>query len=300
MFAEPTTTMSMKYKINHTTKYEYKDTVPVCQNIVYLTPRDTPHQRATRHRMMVRPQPSATHRRVDYFGNTSHAFSIDKGHRQLQVSATSTVELTARDLPNKLATPAWESIRDDLARNRTAAGIGNYQFAFSSPHIPLDRAVADYARQSFPPNRPILDAVRELSSRIHEDFKYDPEATTVNTPIAKVFEQRRGVCQDLAHLILGSLRPLGLAARYVSGYLRTHPPEGQPRLVGTDASHAWVSVYCGDAGWIDVDPTNNSFPSTEHITVAWGRDYSDVCPVAGMFVGGGSHKLSVAVDVAAV
>ena len=292
--------MTMKYKVSHTTRYEYTDTVPVCQNIVYLTPRETPHQRVSRHRLTVRPHATATHRRVDYFGNTSHSFSLDKGHRKMQITATSTVEMMSRDMPNKLAATAWESIRDALSSDRTATGLGNYQFAFSSPHIPLNNEVADYARQSFSAGRPILDALTELNSRIHGDFKYDPKATTVNTPITEVFEQRRGVCQDLAHLMLGGLRPLGLAARYVSGYLRTHPPEGQPRLVGSDASHAWVSVYCGDVGWIDIDPTNNSFPSTEHITVAWGRDYSDVCPVAGMFVGGGAHKLSVAVDVATV
>jgi transglutaminase-like putative cysteine protease len=157
--------------------------------------------------------------------------------------------------------------------------------------------LGDYGRQSFTPDRPIVEALRDLTHRIHSDFSYDPAATTVKTPIAEAFKQRRGVCQDLAHVMLGCLRPLGIAARYVSGYLRTHKREGQPKLVGADASHAWVSVYCGESGWIDADPTNDLLPSMEHITVAWGRDFGDVCPVAGMFVGGGSHRLTVAVNV---
>ena len=288
----------MKYKVTHTTRYDYGDSVPVCQNIVYLTPRDTPHQTCRRHRLTVRPQPSVNHRRVDYFGNTAHAFSIDKSHKQLHITATSHVDLTAGELPDKAATAGWEQVRDALPGGKTKNALSDWQFAFRSPYVPFQQALADYALLSFAAGRPILDALADLNNRIHADFTYDPEATTVNTPVTEVFERRRGVCQDLAHLMLGCLRPLGLSARYVSGYLRTCPPEGKQRLVGADASHAWVSVFCGDAGWIDLDPTNNSFPSTEHITVAWGRDYSDVCPVAGMFVGGGSHELSVAVDVA--
>ncbi|MCA9216763.1 MAG: transglutaminase family protein [Planctomycetales bacterium] len=287
----------MNYKITHTTRYLYDDTVPFCQNIVYLTPRDTHNQRCGRHRLAVRPQPTVCHRRTDYFGNLSHAFSIDTGHKQLQITATSQVELSALDLPKKEATPAWETVKQQLPQDKTAAGLDIFQFAFRSPYVPSVADLADYGLQSFSPNRPVLDAIVDLNQRIHSDFQYDPHATNVNTPVTEVFDQRRGVCQDLAHLMLGCIRPLGLAARYVSGYLRTNPPKGKPRLIGADASHAWVSVFCGDIGWVDVDPTNNALPSTQHITVAWGRDYGDVCPVAGMFVGGGSHKLSVSVDV---
>lgn len=218
----------------------------------------------------------------------------------LHVTATSSVELKAPALPAPSATPAWEWVRDRLPSDRTAGGLANYQFAFRSPHVPFHESLADYARQSFVAGRPILEALADLNGRIHSDFKYDPKATHVSTPILEVFETGRGVCQDLAHLMLGSLRPLGLAARYVSGYLRTHAPQGKPRLTGTDASHAWISVYCGQDGWIDADPTNNVFPTTEHVTVAWGRDYSDICPVAGMFIGDGRHRLSVAVEVVAV
>jgi transglutaminase-like putative cysteine protease len=287
----------MKYKVTHTTKYDYADTVPFCQNVVYLTPRSTAYQSCSRHRLTVRPQPATSHRRLDYFGNTATLFSVDKGHRLLQITATSTVTLAGRDLPPPTATPAWEEVRDGLPIGPTADGRANYQFAFRSPHVPFHPPLADYARASFLAGRPILEALAELNVRLHTDFRYDPKATNVSTPISEVFERRHGVCQDLAHVMLGGLRPLGLAARYVSGYLRTRPPEGQPRLTGADASHAWVSVYCGSEGWIDVDPTNQLFPSTEHITVAWGRDYGDVCPVAGMFIAGGSHQLSVAVDV---
>ncbi|OYW11667.1 MAG: hypothetical protein B7Z55_19015 [Planctomycetales bacterium 12-60-4] len=171
------------------------------------------------------------------------------------------------------------------------------QFTFDSPSVTAPAAVGQYAAESFPAGRPILEGVRHLTTRIHEDFKFDPRATTVSTPVVEVFEHRRGVCQDFAHLEIAALRSLGIPARYVSGYLRTIPPPGRPRLVGTDASHAWLSVYCGEAGWIDVDPTNDCIVSTDHITVAWGRDYSDVCPIKGVFVGGGTHQMTVSVDV---
>lgn len=288
----------MKYKVTHTTKYHYDTPVAVCQNIVYLTPRTTEFQTCLRHRLTVNPTPATIAKRTDYFGNAVTTFSVANSHRLLQITATSTVFAVARDLPVADRTVTWERVRDQLAVDRSAVGLAAYQFAFESPYVPFHPELGEYARQSFVPGRPILAAVRDLNMRLHTDVKYDPKATTVNTPIMEVFEHRRGVCQDLAHLMLGCLRTHGLAARYVSGYLRTQAPPGKPRLVGADASHAWVSVYCGEDGWIDVDPTNDSFPQSEHITVAWGRDFSDVCPVAGMFIGGGRHKLSVAVDVA--
>ncbi len=288
----------MKYKITHSTKYKYDAPVPVCHNVVFLAPRPTEFQHCLRHRLNISPAASTSSRRTDYFGNTVTSFSVASSHRSLRITATSTVTVAERELPAAESTAAWEQIRDRLASDRTTEGLAAYQFVFPSPHVPFDPAIAEYSRQSFTPGRPILEAVLELNTRLHADVTYDPQATTVSTPIHQVFSQRRGVCQDLAHLMLGCLRPLGLAARYVSGYLRTHPPAGKPRLVGADASHAWVAVYCGDAGWVDIDPTNNSVVRTEHITVAWGRDFSDVCPVTGMFVGGGEHQLSVSVDVA--
>ncbi len=288
----------IKYKVSHTTTYEYDAPVAVCQNVVYLTPRPTPFQSCSYHRLTVRPLPGSPHRRTDYFGNTASLFSLSTGHRKLQITAHSTVELLERPFPSDGSTSPWERVRDSLPQNRTEEGLADYQFCFPSPRVPLLPELAEYGRQSFTPNRPIVDALRDLTHRINTDFTYDPTATTVNTPISEAFKQRRGVCQDLSHVMLGCLRPLGLAARYVSGYLRTHRAEDQAKLVGVDASHAWVSVYCGEQGWMDADPTNDLLPSTEHITVAWGRDFGDVCPVSGMFVGGGSHRLTVAVDVA--
>ncbi len=290
----------MIYRITHVTQYEYADIVPFCQNIVFLTPRSMQGQNCSRHRLTVHPQPATLHRQTDYFGNTKTCLSIDEGHRLLKISATSTVELQPAVLPLLSTSAAWESIRDGLPIDTTPDGLANYQFVFGSPHVSFHEQITEYARQSFADGRPILEAVADFNSRIHGDMAYDPRATTVSTPITEVFESRRGVCQDLAHLMLSGLRSLGLAARYVSGYLRTCTPDGSSGLVGADASHAWVSVYCGDLGWIDVDPTNNIFPSGDHITVAYGRDFSDVCPVLGMFIGGGDHSLRVEVEVAPV
>ncbi len=172
-----------------------------------------------------------------------------------------------------------------------------YSFVFDSPYVPRDEALADYAAPSFPPGRPLLAAVFDLTTRIHREFRYDPRATTVATPMRKVLARRAGVCQDFAHLQLGCLRALGLAARYVSGYLVTEPPPGKARLVGADASHAWLSVFCPAWGWIDCDPTNDQVPGDRHVTLAWGRDYDDVCPVRGIVLGGGRSTLKVSVDV---
>ena len=166
--------------------------------------------------------------------------------------------------------------------------------------MPLDAPFTNYARESFPAGRNLLEAVLDLTARIHRDFKFDSTATTVATPLAQMLEQRRGVCQDFAHLQIACLRSQGLPARYVSGYLETVPPPGQPKLFGADASHAWASFFCPGLGWIDVDPTNNLLPSMQHITLGWGRDYSDVCPIRGVLVGGEEHTLRVAVDVVAL
>ncbi len=184
-------------------------------------------------------------------------------------------------------------IRGDLRPQ----GLEAYEFTFDSPHIRKSDELADYAEPSFPRNRPLLQSVLELNSRIHADFKYVPESTTISTTLPEVMKLRRGVCQDFAHLMIGCLRSLGLSARYVSGYLRTLPPPGKPRLVGADASHAWVAVYFPGVGWVDFDPTNDKIPSTEHITLAWGRDYGDVSPIRGSLLGGGGQTVRVSVDV---
>lgn len=287
----------MKYKVTHTTKYAYSQAVPVCHNLVHLAPRSLPYQVRNEFNLLIHPEPFNVINRVDSFNNDVSYFSIDQPHRGLTVTATSHVVVSPTPPIPEDETPPWETVVDQLQKDRSAEGLDAFQFVFDSRGIKLFTALKDYAKQSFQEDRPIFSALNDLTARIHKDFKYDPRATTVHTAIDEVFEQRHGVCQDFAHFQIGCLRSLGLAARYVSGYLRTEPPAGKPRLVGADASHAWLSVYCGDAGWIDVDPTNNVPASTDHITVAWGRDYYDVCPIQGTIVGGGEHRMNVAVDV---
>ncbi len=287
----------MKYKITHKTTYEYAEAVPVCHNLVHLTPRNAPWQDCSYHRVSVKPAPAGLARQTDYFGNAMTFFSIVQAHRRLSVTAISKVAVAERSTTDLEDAPPWEVVRDALQVDHTHKGLEAFQFCFESPLVPLLPELRDYAAQSFLPERPIASALVELTQRIHKDFIYDPKATTVSTPTAEVFAKRRGVCQDLAHVQIGCLRSLGLAARYVSGYLRTAPPPGKPRLVGADASHAWLSVFTGAGGWMDVDPTNNLLPSCDHITVAWGRDYADVAPIRGMYIGGGQQTLSVSVDV---
>jgi transglutaminase-like putative cysteine protease len=287
----------MNYQISHVTTYEYHEIVATCQNIVRLAPRALPRQTCHNHRLLVRPTPTSLNRRTDYFGNPVTYFSISEGHRKLSITSMSRVEVRTMGQLSPADSPAWETIRDRLPEDHGAHATNNFQFCFDSPHIARSAELAAYGQASFGPGRPILEAVVELTSRIYADFTYDKQATTVHTPLVEVFAKRRGVCQDLAHVEIGCLRSLGLAARYVSGYLRTLPPPGQPRLVGADASHAWVAVYCGPLGWIDVDPTNDAIVDTNHITIAWGREYADVCPINGVFVGGGKHVMNVSADV---
>lgn len=285
------------YKITHKTTYVYGDTVPVCHNELHLTPRETDWQTCRQFRLSIRPHSDVVGKRTDYFGNQLHHFSIQESHRRLQVTSVSRVDVLGRsELPAEQS-PAWEVVRDGLVAPADPVHLDAMQFVLDSPSAITSASLRTYAEPSFPAGRPILEAVRDLTHRIHTDFKYDPRATTVNTPLEEVLELRRGVCQDFAHLQIGCLRSLGLPARYVSGYLRTIPPPGKPRLVGADASHAWLSVFCGGCGWVDVDPTNNCFVNKDHITIAWGRDYTDVCPIKGVFVGGGTHTMAVSVDV---
>jgi transglutaminase-like putative cysteine protease len=247
---------------------------------------------------VIKPAPARIERRLDYFGNQVAFFNVQEGHHKLTVTAMSRVQVTPFQPPAAAVTPTWEQVRDRLMAERMPAGLEDLQFLYDSPAVTSSAELAAYAVESFPPNRPWLEGVFDLTRRIHRDFVYDPRATTINTPLAEVLSQRRGVCQDFAHLAIGCLRSLGLPARYVSGYLQTVPPPGQPRMVGADASHAWLSVWCPETGWIDIDPTNDQVPSTRHVTLAWGRDYTDVCPIRGVFLGGGGeHHISVSVDV---
>jgi transglutaminase-like putative cysteine protease len=288
----------VRYLITHRTTYQGEQRVSVGHNEAWLRPRDLPRQQCEQHDLQISPAPSILSTRTDYFGNTVSVFSFNQGYDTLEVTATSTVALAGRPARDVNDSPPWEAVRNAVRGHDTPAEFEALEYVFDSPRVGLGEHLAHYARISFTPDRPILSALADLTRRIHADFKYDTQATTVLTPIDEVFETRRGVCQDFAHLQLGMLRSLGVPARYVSGYLRTYPPPGKPRLVGADASHAWLSVYGGELGWVDADPTNNIFPGTDHITVAWGRDFSDVSPVKGVYLGGGSHTLRVSVDVA--
>ncbi len=288
----------MHYTVQHTTWYAYTEPVPNCHNMVHLAPRNTTRQTCRQHRLVIEPTPSTLARRDDYFGNAADYFSVRGALMGLKVTAESQVEVYEAPEYEKLPSPAWETLTHRRRDKYDRDSLEILQFTFASPRIRLFPDMFRYAASSFPAERPILGALRDLTTRIHADFKFDSRATTVNTPLDELLQIRRGVCQDFAHLAVGCVRSMGLAARYVSGYICTEPPPGQPRLVGADASHAWASVYCGEKlGWVDIDPTNDMFSSEEHICIGWGRDYSDICPIQGTFVGGGDHTMGVSVDV---
>lgn len=288
----------MNYRVTHTTTYHYEDLVSVCHNELRLTPRSGRNQTARRTQLLVDPPPAVLSSHLDVFGNVVSFVAVQEPHRRLVVTAKSDVEVTARAPVDRDDAPAWEQVRDRIRTDRTAEGLSAYQFVFPSPHVSWDEELVDWARVSFRAGRSMLDATLDLVRRIHADFAYDPHATTVSTPVAEVFAARRGVCQDFAHLAIACIRAMGVPARYVSGYILTRPPEGQERLVGADASHAWLGVWVPGAGWIDVDPTNDCVAGEQHVTLAWGRDYGDVAPLRGVVLGGGAHTMEVSVDVA--
>jgi transglutaminase-like putative cysteine protease len=285
----------MRYQITHRTSYTYSSGVSISHHVAHLTPRELPFQRGVSCDVSTEPGAAAPNHWLDYFGNAVVSFTVNGVHRSLNVIARSQVELSPRRAP--VSGPSWETIRESLASSSTLAEIDAQQFIFPSQYIPKLPVLVDYGRASFQPDRSLLDSVLDLSSRIHRDFQFDTRATTIATPLEQVLKNRRGVCQDFAHLHIACVRALGLPARYVSGYLETLPPPGKQKLVGADASHAWVQVFIPPNGWVDIDPTNNLIPSDRHITLAWGRDFDDVSPVRGVIVGGGKHTLDVGVDV---
>jgi transglutaminase-like putative cysteine protease len=287
------------YRIAHATTYSYGEPVSLCQNLAHLTPRPSPRQRTERTVLSVTPEPAILEERVDYFGNPVTYFTIQEQHTELVVRVSHRVAVRPDPvLPE--SSPPWEEVRDRLRHDRAPAWLDAYQYAFDSRFAAAGPTAAAFAAPSFTPSRPIVEAALDLTKRIHGDFVYDAKATTLATPVAEVFETRRGVCQDFAHVQLACLRSMGLAARYISGYLSTVPPPGRPRLVGADATHAWVSVFCGDAGWVDLDPTNDQVPAERHVLLAWGRDFEDVSPLKGVILGGGRHEVKVSVDVTPV
>lgn len=289
----------MLYQVSHRTLYTYDSPVTVAHCIARLEPRQLLTQDCPWHEIHINPQPVCRSAgQLDAFGNTSVYFEIAGAHAELEVVARSYVRISNPPLPPPADTPAWETVRDSCRGDRWDAGTAAGEFIWPSALIPLEETFAAYARPSFPEGRPVLEGVCDLNARIHREFQFDPEATSVATPVMESFNNKRGVCQDFAQVMIACLRSVGLPARYVSGYLETVPPPGSEKLTGADASHAWVSVWCGEAhGWIDADPTNDLLPSGRHITLCWGRDFSDVSPLTGVSLGSGSQKLTVAVDV---
>jgi len=307
----------VKYRITHTTLYHYSQSVGLCQNEAKLQPRNFWRQHCHRSHFDIKPTPMDLRERVDFFGNRVVYFSTQQPHTQLIVTAISEVTIFPRqnnlDLFNQMI---WEQVRNLLQgtplqgqsqsqqiqtqlqnQDNNLEILDARQYLLDSPMITITPELAEYAESSFQPNRALVDVVHNLMGRIYKDFTYDPTFTTIATPLSEVLGFRRGVCQDFAHLAIGCLRAYGIAARYISGYVETLPEPGKTRLVGADASHAWFSVYIPGMGWLDFDPTNNTVPLDQHITLAWGRDYADVTPLKGIAFGGGQHTLSVSVDV---
>jgi transglutaminase-like putative cysteine protease len=287
----------MEYSVRHRTAYRYIQDVANSCHVAHLVPRDTPQQRVRDAGLAITPEPALQSRRLDYFGNVQHLFAVEHPYKAFEVVSESRVVVSEPAMLEDADDVPWENVREVLERADAAAARDAVQFLFDSPLTRMRSDPADYARESFTPSRGILSAAADLTSRVHRDFRYDTTVTDACTPVEKVFQIRAGVCQDLAHVALAALRSVGLAARYVSGYLLTSPPPGQPRLVGTDASHAWFAVWVPSCGWVDFDPTNNMRAGQSHITVAWGRDYSDVVPLGGVVTGGGEHVIEVGVDV---
>ncbi len=247
------------------------------------------------------PEPDSTEQHLDYFGNQVFSFAIESVHRQLDVTVESEVTVSERGLPPASDTPTWPAVVKRVAESLDQQWLEVQEFIYDSPRIRCDDIFAEYARASFADDRSIVDASLDLTQRIHADFRYDKTATNVNTSTHDAFQLKAGVCQDFTHIQIACLRSIGLPARYVSGYLRTIPPAGKPRMVGADESHAWVSVYAGDEiGWVDLDPTNACLTGINHIPVCIGRDYGDVSPMRGVVLGGGKTELTVSVDVCPV
>ncbi len=287
----------MIYDVVHRTTYRYEEPVDISYHVMRLTPRGLPWQRVLRSSVIATPAPVRVHDTTDYFGNVATYMALEEPHAELVVDARCAVEVRFPAPPPAEQTPPWEQVRDALDGGGLPAETSAVEFARESPLVAIDDAVRDFAQPSFAPGRPILSALLDLNRRIKTDFAFDPRATGVATAVREVMQIRRGVCQDFAHVMIACMRATGLAARYVSGYIRTHAPAGQVRRIGADASHAWVGAFVPGTGWIDFDPTNDLVVSDEHVVLAWGRDYGDVAPIRGVILGGGTHRLDVSVDL---
>ncbi len=288
--------MSTRYRIVHKTTYTYEKPVTESHGTVVLHPRETETQVRHGGELSVSPAPSDQHEHRDLYGNRTSYFAVHEPHTTLVVKTTNEVSVDAPVLPT--SSPAWEQVRDRLASTVDPDERLARQFLLPSPSVMPGTSLREYGATSFQPGRSVLEAYEDLVHRINTEFAFDPTATDVTTPLDEVLENRAGVCQDFAHLAIGCLRSLGLPARYVSGYLETDPPPGTAKLQGADASHAWLSLGIPGIGWIDADPTNDQFLSDRHVTVAWGRDYTDVTPLKGViYTGGKTESLVVEVDV---
>jgi transglutaminase-like putative cysteine protease len=288
----------MRYRVRHVTTYEYDQPVDLGRHMLHLTPRALPWQRVVSCALVAEPAPTRIDEGADHFGNRVTWMALDLPHATFRLALDAVVEVEAPTPPPAGATPCWEAV---AAAAQGAAAWEAAEFAFASPLAPADEGAGAYAGQSFPPGRPVLEGLLELTGRIRREFTFKPGITTVSTPVARVLAQRAGVCQDFTHLMIAGLRALGLPARYVSGYLRTRPPPGQAPRQGADQSHAWVGCWLGaEHGWVDLDPTNDLVVRDEHVVLAWGRDYGDISPVRGIILGGGSHSVTVGVDLAPV
>ena len=296
----------MRLRITHDTRYRYEPPVLTAVHMTHLTPPPTRCQDRLDARLQVHPQPASITESLDIYRNVRTFFEIASPHDELLVRASSLVETHAPDPVG--STLAWDAVRDSFVYHVGAEWHPAAEFIYPSTYVHPSDPFADYARPSFPPGRPLIDAARELMQRVHQDFTYASRSTEINTPAAEALAQRRGVCQDFSHVMLACLRSLGLPARYVSGYLLTQPPPGQPRLVGSDASHAWVAVFLPDVaaqhgghGWYDLDPTNDRHgwgaPGEDFVRLAVGRDYADISPMRGVIHGGAGHELDVGVTV---
>lgn len=290
----------MLYKVHHRTCYGYSEPVTLSHNLAHLRPLSDDRQKLRSFSLQVHPEPREISGHMDVFGNHVHFVQVQEWHREFTVACDSELEVLPPRWPDAFATPAWESVAQRVRCKPSGEDAIAAGFRHASPFVPILDRCRELALASFPPGRPVLEAALDLTQRIPLDFQYSPHSTAVTTPVAEVLVTRRGVCQDFAHLMLGCLRALGLPSRYVSGYLETEPPPGKPRLVGADASHAWVQLWVPGFGWADLDPTNGLAPRERHIRLAVGRDFGDVSPLKGLLLGGGTQTVQVSVDVVPV
>lgn len=291
---------SALYQILHDTHYKYDSPVSLAQQLAHLWPRRSPWQHCLEQHLVISPVPTMRRDELDVFGNPLTRLAFERPHDELQVNARLRIEVLERPALEFRQSAAWDHTRNTLSYSASKMSpdiLEACRYRFESPYVHLKQSFVEFSASCFPSGRPILLCAQALMEKIFDEFTFDSEATQVATPLVEVLETLRGVCQDFAHLMLACLRSRGLAARYISGYLLTQPPPGQPRLIGADASHAWVSVFCPVLGWVDFDPTNNVQPALEHISLAWGRDFSDVSPLRGVILGGGSHDPDVRVTV---